>query len=126
MLERTTRANRSEYKHYGGRGITVCEEWANSYDNFKEWAMSSGYAENLTIDRINNNAGYSPKNCRWVTMKKQQNNRRSNRIIEYNGKSKTLSEWADYTGISLSALKQRLNKLNWSIEKALTTPLKKK
>ena len=125
MLDRVNLQSREDYKHYGGRGITVCNDWY-SYDTFKKWALSSGYAENLTLDRENNNKGYSPDNCRWVTMKRQNNNRRNNRIIEYNGEIKTLSEWADTTQIPAHVLKQRLNKLKWSVEKTLSTPARKK
>ncbi len=126
IRERTNRINHPYYKDYGGRGIFICEEWKENYLLFKEWAMSNGYNENLTIDRIDNDKGYEPDNCRWVTAKTQQNNKRSNKNMTYNGVTKTLSEWAEHTGISKTALKQRLNKLGWSLEKALTTPTREK
>jgi hypothetical protein len=124
IRERTCRQTNPHYKDYGERGIGLCEEWKN-YDNFKKWALSNGYKRGLTIDRIENDKGYFPDNCRWVSMKIQQNNKRNNRIITYNGQTKTLSEWAEHIGISYTALKQRINKLGWSIEKALTTPPRK-
>lgn len=65
-----------DYKHYGGRGITVCDEWLNGFQAFYDWAMSHGYADNLSIDRIDNEKGYSPDNCRWVTASEQNKNRR--------------------------------------------------
>ncbi len=80
MIQRCTNPNRTEYKNYGGRGITVCDEWKNDFQTFYDWAMAHGYADNLTIDRKDNDKSYSPDNCRWSTMKEQQNNRRNNRI----------------------------------------------
>lgn len=82
MKKRCYNQNTSEYERYGGRGITVCEEWINSSDAFIEWALSHGYKEELQIDRIDNNKGYSPDNCRWVTPKVNMNNRRKKSIHE--------------------------------------------
>lgn len=123
------------YKNYGGRGIAVCEEWNNSertnighHNNptkgflaFKEWALKNGYADNLTLDRIDNNKGYSPKNCRWVSAKVQSNNRKSNLIITYKGETKTLHQWCDELHLNYQKVFQRLNRLHWSVEKAFST-----
>lgn len=110
------------YSRYGGRGIKLCDEWAD-FEKFFSWSMENGYAPGLTIDRIDNNGNYSPDNCRWTTMKVQSNNKRNNHLIEFDGKIKTLAQWADEKNLTDDALEQRLNKHHWSIERALTTPL---
>lgn len=79
MKQRCGNPKANEYDNYGGRGITVCEEWEKDFEAFYDWALKNGYAHNLTIDRKDNNKGYSPDNCKWATMKEQQNNRRNNR-----------------------------------------------
>lgn len=108
------------YKHYGGRGISVCEDWYD-FEKFYEWAKMSGYNDTLTLDRMNVNGNYTPDNCKWTTWKEQQNNRRSSRMITYNGETKTLKQWSDITGIPYSTLCARINTLHWDVEKALTT-----
>lgn len=123
MISRCYKTYEKSYKNYGGRGIKVCDEWRNSFVAFAEWAKSNGYQEDLTIDRINVNGDYSPDNCRWVNMKIQQNNRRNNHLILFNGEIHTLSEWQDITGISEDNIYARL-KLGWSVEKALTETVK--
>lgn len=112
------------YKNYGGRGITVCQEWQNDFMNFYNWAMTNGYTDKLTIDRIDVNGNYCPKNCRWVNMKTQQNNRSNNRILEYKGQKKTITEWANYCGLSYRNLYYRL-KNGYTIEQAIEKPKRK-
>lgn len=87
------------YDNYGGRGIRVCDVWKNSYESFRDWAVLNGYNDNLTIDRIDNESGYCPENCRFVTMLQQENNRRNNRKITYKDVSLNASEWCRITGI---------------------------
>lgn len=77
MKNRCYRKSYHAFNHYGGRGITVCDEWLNSFEAFRDWALANGYADNLTIDRIDNDKGYSPDNCRWVTMAEQNRNKRA-------------------------------------------------
>lgn len=120
MISRCYNPNNKRYKDYGGRGITICDEWRNSYEEFKTWAISSGYKEGLSIDRENNNLGYSPLNCRWVTRKVQQNNTRFNHFVEYNGQNKTLAELSDEFNINYNTLYWRISH-GWSVEDALTT-----
>ena len=104
-------------------GITYCDDW-KEFIPFYEWAIKNGYADNLTLDRIDVYGNYSAENCRWVTQKVQQNNRRNNTIYKFGEEIHTLSEWSDITGISRSTISARILKLKWSVEKALTTPVK--
>lgn len=121
MKQRCYNPCNNDYPNYGGRGITIYEEWKSNFGTFREWAMANGYRDNLTIDRIDVNGNYEPSNCRWATMKEQGNNRRSNHLITFNGESHTIAEWARITGISYAVLKNRFYHLKWSPEKALTT-----
>lgn len=108
------------FNRYGARGITVCDEW-HTYANFRDWSMSNGYEAGLSIDRIDNNKGYFPENCRWTTSKKQANNRESNHTITFNGETHTLAEWAVIKDLNYGTLNSRINRYHWSIERALTT-----
>lgn len=110
------------YYLYGGRGITMCDEWLNDFMTFKRWALENGYNDTLTIDRIDTNKGYCPENCRWATMKEQQNNRRNNNFINFNGERHSMSEWGRITGIGGYNIYNRLQD-GWSIEDALTKPV---
>lgn len=102
MKDRCNNPNSANYKHYGGRGITICDEWnaSDGFITFRDWAISNNYSDKLTIDRIDNNKGYSPSNCRWVTQKEQTLNTRRNHRIAFNGKTLTVSEWADEFGFN--------------------------
>ena len=120
MRKRCFNPNDNRWENYGGRGITICQEW-NDYKIFRKWAMDNGYNDNLTIDRIDVNGNYCPENCRWADAKIQANNVSRNRIIEYEGKKMTMSEFADYIGISYSALQHRITR-GWDINSIVTTP----
>ena len=122
MIERCYKPNCSMYPTYGGRGITVCDEWRNDNKKFFEWSLANGYEEGLTIDRIDSNGNYCPENCRWVTMKVQQNNRRDNVRVVIDGVSKTVAEWSDIYGINRYCVYSRINRYGWDKVKAITTP----
>jgi hypothetical protein len=119
MKDRCYRHKNNQYKDYGGRGISVCDEWLNNFQAFYDWAMSHGYKEELTIDRIDNNGNYEPSNCRWATRKEQNNNTRRNRRVEFNNESHTVKEWCDMLGITQSVFYHRLAR-GWTVEEALT------
>jgi hypothetical protein len=124
MKARCHCSNDKKYKHYGGRGISVCDEWKESFEVFMKWSLENGYTDNLTLDRINVNGNYEPGNCRWITHKEQMNNTRSNRFIEFNGTTMTLSQWSKKTGIGVSTIHARL-KSGCSVEDALTRQVAK-
>ena len=107
MIQRCTNHNAPNYKNYGGKGIVVCDEWRNSFEAFYEWAMSNGYSDDLTIDRIDNEKGYSPDNCRWATMKEQANNKRNTVLIDDNGELKTVLQISKETGLDKSTIYRR-------------------
>lgn len=111
MKKRCYLKTHQAYNNYGGRGILVCDEWLNKengFINFYNWSMKNGYKDDLSIDRINVNGNYEPNNCRWATREEQQNNKRNNRIIKYNGEEKTLTEWSKIYGINYNTLISRL------------------
>mgnify|MGYP006976626162 CR=1 FL=1 len=112
----------SIYCNYGGRGITICDEWKNSPDSFCKWALENGYSDDLTIDRINNDGNYEPSNCRWATYKQQSRNRRNNHLLTLNEETKTIVEWSEIVGIKADTIWRRIRN-GMSIEKALTMPL---
>lgn len=111
--------NSKRYKDYGGRGVAVCDKWKNDFMNFYDWAINNGYSDNLTIDRINNEGNYEPNNCRWVTIKQQSRNRRSNRNITINGETHCLSEWCEILGLNYKKVSARINQLHYTDERAL-------
>lgn len=123
MIQRCTNPKRPGYHRYGGRGITVCKRWIKFESFLKDMGdQPPGHQ----LDRIDNNGNYRKKNCRWTTPKQQARNRRDNRLITYKGKTQCLAAWAEKFGVSPATLWQRLFKLHWSINKALTTPVKKR
>lgn len=126
MKSRTMTETHRRYEDYGGRGITVCPEWRDSFEAFRDWALTSGYQDGLSLDRMDNDGPYSPGNCRWATRFEQGNNKRNNLVIEFAGEKHTLSEWSEITGINYSTLKNRFYR-GWDPTKALDpTPAVKK
>ena len=121
MKRRCYNPKDERFKHYGERGITVCQEWLDNFMNFYNWAIQNGYKKNLSIDRIDVNGNYCPDNCRWVNHKTQACNRRTNLKLTYNNQTLCIKEWAEKYNIKYTTLLHRI-KRNWSIERALNTP----
>lgn len=124
-------ADKRHKKDYYLRGIRVCDEWANSFEEFRDWALANGYDENApfgecTIDRIDNDGNYCPDNCRWISNKEQARNKSNNRNYTYNGETHNITDWARKLDVSEDMLRERLVVLGWDIEKALTTPSRKR
>ena len=99
IKQRCFNPNSNRYKNYGGRGISICDEWKNSFETFCKWALKNGYKEGLSIDRIDHEKNYKPSNCRWTDEITQQNNRTNNTLYEYEGETHTLTEWSRIKGI---------------------------
>ncbi len=110
MKTRCHNQNHQAYDRYGARGITVCDEWKDDFQAFYDWAMANGYEDHLTIDRKENDKGYSPDNCRWVTAKVQANNRKNNVLVTINGETKTIAQWAEQCGLKYDTVLKRYNK----------------
>lgn len=123
MKYRCFNKNSRQYGNYGGRGITVCDEWKDNFKVFYDWAMVNGYREGLEIDRENNNGNYDPKNCRFVTSVINANNKRNNIRYDYNGEKLTLPQIAKITGLGFPTLYRRINENNLSVSEALSIPL---
>ena len=123
MLGRCNDEHNSSYKNYGKRGIRVCDEWMD-VKSFVGWALSNGYREDLTIDRIDNDGNYEPSNCRWANMTEQGNNRRGNRWIEAFGERKTMSEWLADERCSVNNYQdiQRRLRNGWTTDEAIGVP----
>lgn len=119
MKQRCLNDNDKSYHYYGGRGIKVCDRWLADIENFIE--DMGNVKPGMTLERIDNDGDYTPENCRWATMKEQCNNRRNSHWVTYGGETKTLTQWGDTLGLSYKVLHDRINKLSWPIEKALTT-----
>lgn len=109
MKRRCYDKNNDRYQHYGAKGINICKEWFE-FVNFYKWAMSNGYSEKFTIDRIDVCGNYEPNNCRWVTIKEQNRNKTTTVYVELNGEKKSLGEWSEILNLPMSTLVSRRNR----------------
>jgi hypothetical protein len=125
MKTRCYNKNIPNFMDYGGRGITVCDEWRNDFTSFLKWSVENGYKEDLLIDRIDNNGNYEPSNCRWSTRQQQNLNRRNNRLVTIGGQTRSFSQWADTYEISRSTALCRVQ-AGMTEQEALTMPVLKK
>lgn len=123
IKDRCSNPNIKDYKNYGGRGITVCQEWKDNFSAFRDWAYANGYIEGLQIDRENNDGNYSPENCRFITNKANSRNRRSSVFVTAFGKKQCLRAWAEdpLCVVGRTTFEYRL-RAGWEPERALTTP----
>lgn len=124
MKQRCMNPKSKAWKYYGGRGVSICEEWQHNFETFNKWANDNGYQKGLTIDRIDVNGDYEPSNCRWVTMREQGKNKRCNVSLTYKGETKLISEWAKELGLNYSTIQWR-HKRGWSDEDCITGRTKK-
>lgn len=126
MKSRCERPTDAAFHRYGGRGIKICGSWSESYESFRDWARNNGYSDELTIDRINNDGGYEPDNCRWATYSEQNRNYSRNRPIYYQGRYILIGDLAAEHNIPADIVKNRIRRYGWPVEKALTTPVQTK
>lgn len=126
MVRRCTNPKDHKYYRYGARGIIVCDEWKDNYENFYNWSIQNGYKLGLSLDRINNDGNYEPNNCRWTTRKVQQRNMCRNKLITYKNQTHCLSEWCELLGLPYNPILKRLLYQGYSVEKAFETPINKK
>lgn len=108
-------------RDYYGRGIKVCDEWKNSYVEFRTWAQNNGYNDDLSIDRIDVNGNYEPSNCRWATNTEQQRNKRNNHLLTYKEQTKPMAVWCEELGLDYRKIERRINGSKWSVERAFET-----
>lgn len=124
MRERCRDGHKHKWRHYGGRGIKVCERWLGR-DGFRNFLADMGEKPpGLTLDRIDSNADYSPENCRWATVIEQARNRRTTLMYTGFGKTQSLPDWCDEYGINLEMVRRRIKRYGWTLDAALTTPAK--
>lgn len=123
MRNRCSNPRNKSYADYGGRGIVVCDEWMNDFEKFRDWSNEHGYSNGLSIDRMNNSKGYSPKNCRWTTREEQNNNTSANVFIDYEGKKMTFAQLGKKFSINPHTLRSRLYVQHLPVEIAVSLPV---
>ena len=126
IKERCLKPRNKAYKNYGGRGIKICENWSKNFLNFYDWAMANGYAESLSIDRIDVNGDYCPENCRWATPKQQARNKRDSKMVVFNGVEKHWMDWCEELGLSKSAVGHCKQRTNMEYQEIFERYIKKK
>lgn len=126
MKARCNNPKSKSYKDYGARGIKVCNEWEHNFQAFYDWAIASGYTDELTIERIDNSIGYSPQNCMWITKSEQSAHRRSCVIIEYDGRQQNLMQWCNELGLNYKRVHDRIYACGMSFEDAISKPIEVK
>ena len=119
MKNRCYNEKHPSYANYGGKGITICDEWLRSFAVFQGWALANGYSDDLSIDRIDNDKGYSPENCRWATRTEQNENTRNNHLVTINGKTQPLSAWARERELNYHTVSFRIHQKHMTPEQAL-------
>lgn len=125
IKDRCYNPHNKSYKNYGGRGITICDEWLNHPESFVNWSLENGYEDGLSIDRIDNNNGYSPDNCRWVTIKENNQNRRSSKVYTYDGKTMNLTQWCNFLNLDYNTILMRIRRGN-TFEEAISKITRKR
>lgn len=111
----------NRFHRYGARGIIVCDEWRESFEAFRDWALMNGYSSEMSIDRIDNDGNYCPENCRWSDHKAQARNRTTNKILH----GKTLAEWSEILNVNYDLLQQRVDRDGLTLEEAVTKPVRR-
>lgn len=126
MRQRCGNPKDSAYKNYGGRGIRVCDEWEDNFLSFRTWAISNGYNDSLTIERINVDDDYCPENCKWIPFSEQTSNRRKTKYITVDGVTHTVHEWAEIKGINPLTIYSRIYSKHWDERDAVTRPVRRR
>lgn len=124
MKQRCYDPNHVRYGKYGGKGITICDEWLRDFMSFYDWCMENGWKEGLTVDRIDHDLGYSPDNCRIVSYAVQSNNLSNNRMVTWRGRTQTITQWSRETGLRFNTIKNRI-KNGWDMDDVMTKPARK-